>query len=248
MGQSSETTIAAQEDNMLTRKHLRSITTAAALLALPVGLNAQDPDVYITDDEPMTSNLELDARAGVGMSAADLTAYTQPGLAVGAGAGFWLSDNVALRIDGDFSALRGDDSGIASAETTPDMNIFHYTAGLEFDLLGRDAPNTPWSVRMSAGAGGSTLDTDDFLDVPVEEADLTETVANVNAGAEIGRDLTENVMLTVSGKAFYMFLDEDNFNNLADLRPAEGPIQDGLNIPVTLSLRWDIPNPGTVGN
>lgn len=232
---------------MLTPKHLPSITTVALLLAVPVASSAQDPDAYIDGESPM-SNLELEAGAGIGVGAADLTEYTQPGLAVGAGAGFWLSDHVALRVDGDFSALGGDETGIEADVTTPDMNLYHLTAGLEFDLLGRDEPDNAWTMRVNAGAGGSTLDTEDFLDVPDEEADITHTVANVNAGAELGRELSENVMLTVSGQAFYMFLDEYNFNNLADLRPAEGPIQDGINIPVTLSLRWDIPNPGTVGN
>lgn len=227
---------------MLTRKHLRSITTVAALLALPVALSAQE-DVIAE-----TASMDVEARAGVGMSAADLKAYTQPGLAVGAGAGFWLNEHFALRVDGDFSALGGDQSGVVTDATTPDMNIFHYGGGVEIDLLGRDAIENPWTLQVNAGAGGSTIDTEDFLDIPTIEADLTETVANVNAGAQIGREVSENVLVSLSAQAFYMFLDEDNFNNLADLRPAEGAIQDGVNVPITLSLRWDIPNPGTMGN
>jgi hypothetical protein len=239
---------------MLTRKHLRSITTVAALLALPVALSAQDPDPEGWDEEgdrvAQTSTLDLEARAGLGLSAADLTEYTQPGLAVGAGAGFWLTDHFALRIDGDYSALGGDESGETTNATTPDMNIYHIGGGFEVDLLGRDMIDNPWTLEVNAGAGGSTLDTEDFLDNPDEgeNRDLTETVANVNAGAEVGRELSENVMMSLSAQAFYMFLDEDNFNNLADLRPAAGSIQDGVNVPVTLSLRWDIPNPGTMGN
>ena len=233
---------------MHTRRNSRSFITAAALLAIPVALSAQDPDAYLGDDESMMSHLELEAGAGIGMSAADLAAYTQPGLAVGAGAGFWVSPHVAVRVDGDFSALGGDASGIETATTTPDMNIFHFGAGLEFDLMGRDAAQSPWTVQMNAGAGGSTVDTENFLDITDEDRDLTETVANLNAGAEIGREISEDIMLTLAGQAFYMFLDEDKFNNLAELRPAEGSIQDGVNVPVTLSLRWDIPNPGVVGN
>lgn len=226
---------------MLTRKHLRSITTVAALLALPVALSAQEDVVA----EP--ASVDIEARAGIGMSAADLSEYTQPGLAVGAGVGFWLNDHFALRVDGDFSALGGDESGVATDATAPDMNIFHYGGGVEIDLLGRAIEN-PWTLQVNAGAGGSTIDTEDFLDIPTIEADLTETVANVNAGAQIGRELSENVLVSLSAQAFYMFLDEDNFNNLAELRPAAGSIQDGVNVPVTLSLRWDIPNPGTMGN
>ena len=239
---------------MLARKHLQNITTVAALLAIPVALSAQDPDAEGWDDEgdqiAETATVDLEARAGVGMSAADLGEYTQPGLAVGAGAGFWLTDHFALRVDGDFSALGGDESGETTAATTPDMNIYHFGGGLEVDLLGRDAVETPWTLEVNAGAGSSMVDTEDFLENTDEgeNADVTETVANVNAGAEIGRELSEDVLVSLSAQAFYMFLDEDNFNNLAELRPAAGSIQDGVNVPVTLSLRWDIPNPGTMGN
>lgn len=222
---------------------------AAAALALPGVASAQDPNAEGYDPEPVdvgAPTLDVDARAGVAVPVGDLREYSQPGFAVGLGASWWLTDALAIRADGALSALTGDDEA-GAGPATPNMQLYHYGLGLELDL----SPNRvegPWDLGLNVGAGGTTLDTEAFLDDGGgAETDLTNTYPNVNGGVEVGRRVGENIVVSLSGQAFYTFVDEEELTPLSDLRAA-GPIEAGVDVPVTLSIRWDLPRmdmPGT---
>lgn len=221
----------------------RSTIMMATLVAVPVALHAQNMDAEGFDEESVmvgVPTVDLEARAGVAIPSADLLEYADPGASFGAGAAWWVSDHVALRADGTFANLQGDEGGIVNPVTAPDMNLFHYGGGVEVDVPGRSLA-TPWNLTINAGAGGTTVDTDDFIETGQGLDDLTETYPNLNAGAEVGRKISEDVLVNVSGQLFYTFMDAEQMSPLAELRVTEGPIEAGVSIPVTLSVRWDLP-------
>ena len=230
---------------------LMRIFAVAAALALPMTLSAQDPDPEGYDpaepQEVASPTFDFDGRAGVAVPVGDLEEYSQPGFAAGLGASWWLTDRFALRADGAMSKLTGDDGAPTTGVETPGLQLYHYGLGMEFDV-GPDRFTSPWNVGLNVGAGGTTFDTEAFVDDgDGGEVDLTNTYGNVNGGLEIGRKVGENVVVSLAGQAFYTFVDEGEMTPLTALRPGS-PIEAGVEIPVTLSVRWDLPRmsmPGT---
>lgn len=231
---------------MRTSRFATSIAAAAALLALPGALLAQDFDAEGFDEEPVDNGamtLDFEARAGVALPSADFLEFNDPGLALGVGAAMWLHDNVAVRVDGDLAALEGETDGLVSEAVTPDANLYHYGVGVEFDIPGR-ASAGPWDFEVNAGVGGTLYDTEAFIETPSNEReDITKNYPNVNGGITLGRQLSEDLVLNVSGQAFYTFLDETDLEPISDLRITEN-LENGVTIPVTLTLRWDLPRIG----
>ncbi len=227
-----------------TRDLIRSVTTAAALLAVPGVLLAQDPDPEGYDEDPVMTGsptVDLEADAGVALPAADFMEFNDAGFAAGVGGALWLHDNVAVRADADFAHLNGEEEGLVAEAVTPDMQLYHYGLGLELDVVGRSAPS-PWNFAVNAGVGGTTLDTDDFLEEPAadEERDITKTYPNVNAGLELGRQVSEDVVVSVSTQAFWTMIDEVDLEPLSERRVTE-TLENGVSVPVTLSIRYDLP-------
>lgn len=227
---------------MLTSTFTRSTLAVATMLAVPMALSAQQMD------NQSLQAIDFEARAGVGMAAGDLEPFAKPGLHLGAGVGWWFNDHVALRGNADYSALEGDEETVPTPALAPGLNVLQYGLGLQFDVLGRDMVTNPWSVEVNAGAGGTTLDTDDFIEDGSDMTDLTRTYPNVNAGAEIGRSITENFRVSLAGQMFYSFIDSDEMTELAETRPDEGPIDAGIVVPLTLNIRWDLPMRSVTGN
>lgn len=217
---------------MSTRDLVRSFMAAAALLALPGALLAQD-----------VSRADLEAEAGVALPVGDLGKFADPGLGVGVGGAFWVHDNVALRADADFAGLSGEaaDEGLADEGATPGMNLLHYGVGVEFDIPGRGSPSL-WEFQLNVGVGGTTLDTDDFLDTVAadEEQDITRTYPNVNGGILLGRRVAENLSINLRGQVFWTFSDDVDLAPLSDLRVRDD-LERVASAPVTLSIRWDLP-------
>lgn len=224
---------------MYARTLLRGCAAAALAVAVPATLNAQDPDPEGWQPEPVvTPTFDLEARGGVAFPVADLKEYADPGGTAGLGAALWLNDHVALRLDGDVVVF---DGKVLEAEPdTPDMNLWHFGAGVEFDVVGR-ADTETWTLEANAGAGGTVVDTNAFgnTDGGVVD-DVTQTFPNVNAGFEVGRQVGEDFLITVGSQLFYTFLDDDELEGLSSLRPLE-TLDDGISIPLTLSIRWDLP-------
>lgn len=227
---------------MKMRRLVRRVMIAAAALAVPVAVGAQDPDPEGIDDDRVdvgVSTIDLEARAGVALPVGDLTHYSDPGFSLGLGAAWWLTNHLALRVDGDLANLRGDEGGLVSPAATPDLGLYHYGLGLEMDLPGRAVDN-PWSVQVNAGAGATTFDTEEFIATNRDLDDLTQTYPNVNAGAELGRKIGENLLISLSGQVFYTFLEDNDLGPLTELRTTE-PLDAGVSLPITLSIRWDMP-------
>lgn len=233
---------------MQKRDIVGSLTAIATLLALPGAALAQDMDAEGFDEEPVDTGMptvDLEAEGGVVFPAGDLARFTDPGVSMGVGGAFWLHDNVAVRADGDFAALNGRRDALVSEAVTPDVSLYHYGVGVEIDVPGR-VSNSVWDFEVNAGAGGTTFDTEAFLESDGRREDITKTYPNVNAGISLGRKITEDVVVSVRSQAFYTFVDEQELEPIADLRVRDD-LERAVSVPLTLSVRWDLPSGGVTG-
>lgn len=126
------------------RPRRRFLPAAAALLAsllLPVPGAAQQA-------------VGFEGRLGVGLPAFDLADRVDAGLAVGLDLSYALSSRVSLVAGGDVEFLNGGDDGTGAGG--PDLDVWHYGAGLEAQLL--DPVMTYWRLSLGGGLGGTTFD------------------------------------------------------------------------------------------
>lgn len=224
---------------------VRSLTVAATLLAFPGAVLAQDMDAEGFDEESIDTGmptLDLEAEGGVALPAGDLAKFTDAGVSMGVGGALWVHDNVAVRADGDLASLNGERHGLVSETPTPDVSLYHYGLGIEIDVPGR-ASSSVWDFEVNAGAGGTTFDTEAFLESGDAREDITKTYPNVNAGIALGRQIEENVVISVRTQAFYTFVDEQELGPISDLRVRD-ELERSVSVPLTLSVRWDLPSGG----
>lgn len=218
---------------------LGTVLTAGALLAVPAGVEAQST---MGDMMMSKGRLDLDVHGGAALPTNELTDYVEPGLDFGAGATWWLNDHVGVRIAGNVAALDGEDEEPQLTSAMPNVRLWHYGGGFEFDVGGRDA-RSPWSLNAAVGAGATTFDTDLFL-VPGGSIrdDITHTYPNVNAGVELGYDMSERVSAEVGTSAFVTFYDAADLTSLREMNPAADPLDVATLFPITATLRVQLPN------
>lgn len=187
----------------------RWIPAAAATAALLAGgqLAAQETGRWI-----------VDANGGVSLPAGDLEDVYDVGGRVGIGIGYLVAPRVAIRVDGDVDFLTGSDD----APGAPNLRLWHYGAGVSVNLL--DPDRTRWTLLVDAGAGATTMDSDDFPAEAVGQEDsFTETYFQLNGGLQVGYLVTERVNLFAGGRANVAFTDEEDTALLTQfLGTAEG--------------------------
>ena len=222
----------------------RPLSALLLAVAVPGAIAGQDVDAEGWQPEPVdphAATIDLEARGGLALPVGSLKEFADPGALVGAGAALWLNDHVAVRLDGDAEILGG--KSTEALPDTPDMRLYHYGAGLEFDVVGRAATEV-WSLETTVGAGGTVLDTDPFVETDENRMeDVTRTFPNVNAGFAVGRTVAEDVKVSLGSRLFYTFLDDDDLDLLSRLRTNE-TLDDGISLPITFTVRWDLPRIG----
>lgn len=195
---------------------LAAAAAGAALLLLPAWAAAQERPVgtqYRADDDH--PRVKFDVRAGGAFAAGQLSDITDPGFTAGLGIGFQLSPRVALRADGDASFLgQVDDEEFEQGLEDffgADFTLWHYNAGLQFNLTD---PRTPGpSFQLGIGAGATTMEPGD--DAP----DLSSNTNFTAHGAlTVGTRPSENVNIFLRGKSYAIFMQDDAFidNGLED--------------------------------
>ncbi len=186
-----------------------------ALLLLPVWAAAQERPVgtqYRTDDDP---RVKFDVRAGGTFPAGQLSDISDPGFTAGLGIGFHLTPRVALRADGDASFLgQVDDQDFGEGLEDffgADFTLWHYNAGIQFNLTDPRTPGPSFQVEL--GAGATTMEPGD--DAP----DLSSNTSfTAHGGLTVGTRPSDNVNLFLRGKTYAIFLQDDAFvdNGLTD--------------------------------
>lgn len=142
------------------------------------------------------AQVDVSARAGLGVPTFDIADAADVGFDVGAGVGIWLSDRVVARGNVDLGFHPGAETDGVEG---PDVDVRHYIAGL--GLLLTD-PANPFYVIVNAGAGALTFDLD------VEGAESSTSFA-INAGAELGYWLSDSFSVFASPQGDIAFTDED---------------------------------------
>lgn len=94
---------------------------------------------------------------------------------------------------------------------------------------------SPFSVVISGGANATTMDSGERIDPTVDEG-FKDTYLGVNAGLEIGYDVTERVELAVRSARFYVFADEDETSVLAEGIEGAAPFDRAITVPITAEL------------
>ncbi len=215
----------------LRNRWTRKTAARIAAFGLAVGLTTMIRPL----DAQAQQRLSLEGRGGIAVPAGDLANLQDVGPSIGVGLVYQLSPRVSLRLDGDVDFLSGVDADGSGLEA-PDLNIYHYTAGLEVKLL--DSEASPWHLDANVGAGASTLDFDDFT-VAGTPIDFTETYFTATGGLKLAYAVSRNVDVFLGGQAFLLFTDEDDTAVFSALRSDIDPngFDNAWTFPITAGLR-----------
>ncbi len=199
----------------LRKQWTRKTAARIAVLGLVVGLTTMIKPL----DAHAQQRFSLEGRGGIAVPASDLADLEDVGANVGVGLAYNLSPRLALRLDASVDLLSGDDSQ-GPGPAVPDMNVYHYNLGLGYALL--NPKTTNWTLDTNVGAGGSTIDLDEFTvsGVPV---DFSETYFSLNGGLKLGYNLSPSVNLFIGSQAYLMFTDEQDTALLSVLSPELDP-------------------------
>lgn len=127
--------------------------------------------------------LALELRGGVGLPAFDLADRADPGPAVGLDLSYRIAPRLSVVAGGDVELLQGDELRDRGPRA-PDLNVWHYGAGLEAQLL--DPRLTYWRLSLGAGAGGTTFDASGSAG--------SETDVSVYGSLELGWEASREVV------------------------------------------------------
>jgi len=163
------------------------------------------------------SRLTVDARGGVAVPASDLADLFDVGPSFGAGLAYRLTPRVSLRLDGDVDILNG---ASGPGGDGPDMNIYHYNAGVAVKLIGANTQGL--NVDVNVGAGASTFNSDSFQ-VNGTVRDFSETYFTTNGGVRVGYDVSRSLNVFVGGQAYLMVTDDADTAVFAQINPAADP-------------------------
>ncbi|MDX1578779.1 MAG: outer membrane beta-barrel protein [Gemmatimonadota bacterium] len=140
---------------------------------------------------PSAAQVDINARAGLGVPTFDIDDAADPGFNVGGGIAIGLTERLFARGNVDFGFHPGANDG-------PDVDVRHYIAGV--GLLLTD-PANPFYISVNLGAGALNFDID------VEGVESTTSFA-INAGAEIGYWVSEQFSIFASPQGDIAFTDE----------------------------------------
>lgn len=191
----------------------RTLLALGAMAFLTAGAAAPAQAQVLLEDSP---NWTVDGRGGIAVPVGDLSdlPIESVGPTFGVGVGYYVHPRVAVRVDGDVELYSGDD--MAGGGTGPDVNLWHYNAGLELELTRPDAG--PWDLTANLGGGATTWDTDPFT-TGAGTDDLSETYFTANGGLKLGYDVSSSANVFVGGQWYLQFTDEDDTRALASLTP-----------------------------
>lgn len=213
---------------------------AALALAFIVALAPVDAHAQMAE-KPFS----VDARGGIAVPVGDLGDVADVGPTFGAGVAYRIHPRVSIRADADLEFYGGADFEAASAEqaSAPDLSLWHFGGGVEYDVTRAGASR--WNVTANVGLGATTIDTDPFVEGPVENPETGETEADFNAtyftasgGLRLGYRVHERVDVYGGAQLFMTFADEEETAVFSALSPTEVNAFDRTtSVPLTLGVR-----------
>lgn len=211
---------------------------AALVLAFAVALTPVEAQAQAFE-QPVT----VDVRGGMAVPLGDLGDLADVGPSLGAGVAYRVHPRVSVRGDLQVDVYSGADFDASSARqpSAPDMSLWHYSAGVEFDVT---QPGTSrWHVTADVGGGATTIDTDAF-DEPITnpetdeiEADFNATYATVHGGMTLGYDVHERVDVYGAARWYLTFTDEEETAVFDQLSPTTSAFDQASSVPITVGVR-----------
>lgn len=220
----------------------RTARTFGAALALAFLVALAPADAH---GQAAERPLSVDARAGIAVPIGDLGDVADVGPTVGVGVAYRLQPRLSVRADADVDLYGGADFEATSAtqSSAPDMSLWHLAAGLEFDVT---RPGTSrWHVTALGGIGATAIDTDPFVEGPVDnqetgrtEIDFDATYFTADGGLRMGYDVHDRVDVYGSILWRLSFADEEATAVFSALSPTEVNAFDmASSVPVTVGAR-----------
>lgn len=202
---SSESAGMDQEDR--TSRHGSGLRAAAAsaalLLVLPLGARAQ-----VGTAIGMARNLSVQARAGAGFPGGDLANVEDPGFSAGLGISYRLASRMRVRADADLETLLGK-AAAGTPTAYPDLELWHYGAGLELELLRPIV--VPWRVSAGVEVGATTW--------KLQQGSSSKTYPTTGGFVRVGYSPAPIADLFVQGRAYLMFTSASDFAALGSPSP-----------------------------
>ncbi len=209
----------------------------AAFALLPARADAQ-----LVSYSPVFWSFE--ASAGVVIPTGTWSHSAEAGTAFQLAASYFLNPRLGLRAEGGLDMLG------TKGVVDPDLQIWHYTAGIEYHLTD---PMGGVMAAFDLGLGGATFDTGVFQvnDHPntgdTSTGTFNSTVMAVNAGFKVGYNFARHagsnvpmVTFFVQGDVNVMFADEEDSALYAALNDQRG-FGTVIDLPLTLGLRVNLP-------
>lgn len=233
---------------MASTARIPAIAFVALFLSLgasfgPWGTPAQGQEWIHEDEEEIpervawavdTQAWTLEVRSGVTVPTGNFDDMVQAGPAVGAGIAHWLSERVALRVDGEreaFVARRQVAEGAA-----PDVRLWSLAGGIQLRFV--DAGRAPgWTTNLSVGAGATRFDTDAFT-LGEQLGELNRTYFSSHARVNVDFRATPWLGAFAEAGTRLVLVDEDDMVAFEMLAPGEVERFSGIwSFPFTVGAR-----------
>ena len=148
--------------------------------------------ISVTGTYAQSHPWNIEGRAGIGIPSAALSDIENVGPDIALKGSYFLTPNLEIRADGEVEALSGKGNNA-------DMQLWHYTVGAGWSFTNPEV--TPWTFNINAGAGATTIHNDSYSTI----GSFTQTYFTIGYGARIGYDVSRQVNVFVSGKAYTIF-------------------------------------------
>lgn len=198
------------------------LAVAAILMALPAGIQAQ-------------STWDLTFGAGISNPVSDLNDSWNIGASATGAATYWFQDRLGFRVETAVDFLSGE--AISGTQDLPDMNLWHFGAGLEYAVT--DRASNALSVIVNGGGGLTLMDGDDapIAGQIAKKAGFSQTYGQLNGGLSIGWPLSESVTVAVTSSVYFTFADK---NDTATIPGVINPFDTAITFPVGVTLRFHL--------
>ncbi len=217
---------------MLYRRVLTVVAASLGLLLIPNLVNAQYQQRFY-----------VQGTGGVAVPAGALNKYVDPGAGAGLEVGYQLTDAVMLRVEGDFQHLNGTRLSGTTPVTTPDLDTWSTTGGIQADLVRLIGRRTDNRVQLLAdvGAGFARLNSDRFAwasDPTNTSRKFEQTYFGAAGGLTVAYAPTKRTSLYVGGKVRSIFADRGETEDLAKIDPANlKNFRTAVMLPISAGLR-----------
>ncbi len=187
-----------------------------------------------------TTGVTITPKVGFALPAGQFSNYVDAGPTAGLRIGYEFRPRVSIFVDGGFDYLSGAKlyRGLANEISGPDIQLQHYIAGVEGQLVPEDVEQL--SILASLGGGILRIDSDPYT-IEGETRDWQHTGPTAAAGLEIGYRINPRLALVLDSKLYYSFVEKEKTVDLAAVGPARlDPFSSAITLPITLALRTRI--------